>query len=456
MHRALVATLVMAIAASVSTAAEPVKIDDAKDKQIVAKFLDHAAKVSSRFTPEACKKRAADSTESYTWVVMPQVDMLLTAYQLTGDAKYLDMFVATFDNMRSALTKGPDGYLGWYGKALGSFQDPKKPDMKVDVIITTYRAVEMIAEFVEAIDKEPGLKRKYADKRKAYLDLAQNHLARKWVARSNYVDLGKEGGIFRTHFGLRDVKGRLTQPHNKHSIIIRAMLALHRVTGEDEYMTIAIKLGTRFKRCLRLKDGHYEWDYWDPAGAWDVHPSKPSAWKHWIGVEHKGGYMSSSLSQAVALYHHGVVFDRKDIGRFLKTQLTQMWNGSMADPKWARCDGTTSKKYMKGSYMCAALAPFNGKIAEFLYTGPRQDGRLKSAPHAWQGGPVANGWLSGKYVTCPAAKGGKASHAEFGKTFLRDAANQRLAKSLAFAVTGSGYKAPRAPGEMKPMPPEPK
>lgn len=456
MRHALVAALMMTIATGATRAAEPVRIDDAKDAQIVAKFLVHAAKVPSRFTPEACKKQAADMAEGYTWLVLPQVDMLLTAYQLTGDATYLDLFVTTVDNMRSALTKGPDGYLGWYGKAEKIFQDPKSSDKKVDVIITSYRATEMIARFVEIIDAEPALKRKYAEKRTAYLDLAQNHLARKWIARGNYVDLGKGGAIFRTPSGLRDVKGNLTQPHNKHSIIIRSMLRLYRATGEDKYMKIAIKLGTRFKRSLTLKDGHYEWNYWDPAGAWDIKPGSKNKWKHWIGVEHKGGYYSSSLSQAVALYQHGVVFDRKDIDRFLKTQLEKCWDGNLDDPKWTRVDGTYRAKYTKGRYMCSALAPFNDKIFAFLYTGPRQNERLKNAASSWQGGPVANGWLRGKYLYCPTAKGGKALYADFGRAFLRNTANRRLIKSLAFAVTGSGYTPPRTPNQMKPMPPEPK
>ncbi len=41
-------------------------------------------------------------------------------------------------------------------------------------------------------------------------------------------------------------------------------------------MTRAVKLGTRFKRTLKLRDGHYEWNYWDPAGPWDVDPNNPA------------------------------------------------------------------------------------------------------------------------------------------------------------------------------------
>ena len=456
MRGILVSVLVVALLGGVLLAREPVNVADPKDKTIIEKFLVHTAKVPARYTPERCRAVAAKCPEDYTWQVFPQVNMTLTAYELSGEAKYLDMFVQTFDNMRSAMTKGPDGYLGWYGKALSTFQDPRNPNKKVDVIITSFRTVESLARFAELAGADASLRRKYEGQRAEYLALAENHLVKKWIARANYVDLGKGGAIFRTHSGLKDVKGHLTQPHNKHSIIIRALLGLYRTTGKDEYMRMAVKLGTRYKRSLTLKAGHYEWNYWDPAGAWDVHPGDAAKWKHWIGVEHKGGYYSSSLSQAVALYHHGVVFDKADIDRFVKTQVGVAWNGDLANPKWARCDGTTSAKYMKGSYICAALAPFHEKVYALLYTGARQDERLKNAAHSWQGGPVANGWLSGKYVTCPAAKAGKQIHLEAGRRFLKKSNNQALLRSLAFRVAGSGYAAPRTPKAMKPMLAEPK
>jgi len=456
MRGILVSGLIVALVGGVLSAAEPAMIADPNDKVVEEKFLGHTAKVPTTYTAERCRAVAAKCSEDYTWQVLPQLNMTLTAYELTGDAKYLDMFVQTFDNMRAAMTKGHDGYLGWYGKALSTFQDPKDPGKKVDVIITSFRTVDTLVQFVELAGADASSRRKYESKRAEYLALAENHLVRKWIARGNYVDLGKGGAIFRTHAGLKDVKGHLTQPHNKHAIIIRSLLGLYRVAGKNEYARMAVKLGTRYKRCLTLKDGHYEWNYWDPAGAWDVNPGDAAKWKHWIGVEHKGGYYSASLSQAVELYHHGLVFDKADIDRFLKTQVGVAWNGELANPKWARCDGTTSAKYMQGSYICAALAPFHEKVYAFLYTGARQDERLTSAGHSWQGGPVANGYLTGKYVYCPAAKTGRQIHLDAGRKFLGKSENQTLARSLAFEVTGSGYAPPQAPKAMQPMPPEPK
>jgi hypothetical protein len=114
--------LLLALAAGLfatAAGAAPVSITDPKDRQIVDAFLKQTEQVPTQLSAEACKRLAdedSEATEAYTWRVMPYLRMTLTAYELTQDAHYLDLFVQSFDNMRAALTKGPDGYLGWYGK----------------------------------------------------------------------------------------------------------------------------------------------------------------------------------------------------------------------------------------------------------------------------------------------------------------------------------------------------
>ncbi len=454
--RALALLFSMALLAAPALAASgPVSISDPGDRQIVQEFLRHVDAAPGRLTAEICKRQAAESPEGYTWQLCPYLGMFLTAYDLTGESKYLDMFAQSFDNMRSALTRGPDGFLGWYGKALSTFQDPDNPDRKVDVIITSFRITDQVSEFLEKAAGDPAWRQRYPAVRAQYLDLLENHLVKKWDARGNYVDLGERGAIYRTHFGLAPVKGNLTEPHNKHSICIRGLLGLYRVTGKPEYAAKAVKLGTRYKHSLTLKDGHYEWNYWDPAGAWDVHPDEPGRWKHWIGVEHKSGYYCSSLTQAVVLYQHGLVFDETDMQRFVKTQTEMCWNGDMQNPEWARVDGTTSDRYMQGAYICGALAPLSPKVAQFLYEGARRQERLDNAGHPWQGGPVAAGWVEGKFITLPRAKGGAKPHVRAGQQFLSDPQRRDWYGKLAFQVTEPGYSAPQSPRQMDPMPTAP-
>lgn len=447
--------LCLALAPAALLALDAVKVDDPKDRQVLEGFLKHAGQVSETLTEAYAKKQAAEDAESYCWVVLKYQHLPLTAYRLSGNEKYLDLFVACFKNLRAAMTQDGQGFWGWYGKPLPGFQDPKQPDFKTDVIISDYRAIRVLAEFVETVDAEPALREKYAGPRAEYLELLEKHLAKKWPARGNSADLGAHGAIFRAEKGLKDVKADLTKPHNKHAILIHGLLALHRVTGKEEYLRTAVSLGVRFKHCLTLKDGHYEWNYWDPAGAWDVHPTDPAKWKHWIGVEHKGGYYSSTLSQAVDLYQHGLVFDRTDLDRFLKTQMEKCWNGDAVTPKWARVDGTTSDKYMQGDYLCGALAPFHEKLETFLYAGARQEERVKNAANSWQGGVVADDWIASKYLALAEARGGKALHAEIGRRFRAKSENAAWLKTLEFDVSGSGYAAPQTPAEMKELPREP-
>jgi hypothetical protein len=440
MHYCLAAAMVLAAFETKLPAEVGVKITDATDKQIVQRFLGHVDRLAGRITREYCRKMAADEPEGYTWKVLPQVEMYLTAFEVTGEVKYLDGFTDLFANMQAAMTKGPDGYLGWYGKPLGLFRNPAKPGLKSDVIISSFRAVDVLCHFLELVARD-SLSKRFVKQQGEYVDLMVNHLVKKWTVRGNYVDLGDRGAIYRTHAGLRDTKAHLTQPHNKHSKIIRGLLGLYRVTGKGEYMRMAVKLGVRFKRCLTLRNGHYEWNYWDPAGKWDVHPTKPGWWKHWIGPEHRGGYYSLSLTQAVLLWRHGLVFDDADMQRFVKTQLEATWNARLDDPKWFRVDRSKGKQ--DGRYICSALAPFDKKIHAFLYTGARQTERLANAKHSWQGGPVANGWIRGKYINATA--GARQSHLATGKKFLTDLTNRKLMQSLRFDVKGKGYKAPPRP-----------
>ena len=428
-------------------------VTDPTDRQIVRSFLAHVGRVPDRISEAYCKTLAAEEPEGYTWKITPQLRMPLVAFRLTGDPKYLDLFARVFDRMRSALTRGPDGYLGWYGKPLPLFRNPARPEQKVDVMITSFSTAHAAAEFLEETAGKPELSRKYARQRAAYLDLIEKHLVRKWERRGNVVDLGKRGSVFRTHAGLRDTKAHLTQPANKHSIIARSYLALYRVTAHDRYMRMAVKIGTRFKHTLTLRNGHYEWNYWDPAGAWDIHPADGNRWKHWIGVEHRSGYYGHSVALAVDLYHHGVVFDRTDITRFLKTQLTVCWNGNMKNPYWARVDGTRSAKYMRGAYMSSALAPLDKSIETFVFAGPRQAQRLKRAAHPWQGGPVAARWLENKLWWLPRARGGKQVYLGHGRTFLAREENKALHDALSFQIRPPGYVAPRTPVAAKPKPP---
>jgi hypothetical protein len=438
-------------------------ISDPLDKQILKAFLEHVRDHSAQFsTPEHMAKYAAQP-EDITWVASKYIRMPLIAAGLTGETTYLDEFVKRMDALYGCLETGPDGFSGWYGLPLELFRDPAQPDRKVDVMLTSFVMAGVSAEFARTVQADPALAARYREPLERYLALAENHLVKKWEARGNYnphllpltkgelegvLPLTKGelegvnmGAVYITHPGLAPTKAHLTQPHNKHSKIIRALLNLYAATQKDEYLIKAVKLGTRFKRCLTLVEGHYEWHYWDPAGPWDVHPEDPNRWKHWIGAEHKGGYYSLSLSQAVLLYEHGLVFDRTDIERFVKTQTTVCWNGDLHAPKWFRVNGQP----MEESYLCSALAPFNESVYEMAFGAQAQQERLKHKDHGWHGGVIAGDWLEFKYLIFPRWKTGEPAEQAVVAPFRAKPENRALLEALAFEVQPPGYQAPMQP-----------
>lgn len=141
--------------------------------------------------------------------------------------------------------------------------------------------------------------------------------------------------------------------------------------------------------------------------------------------------------------------------RFVKTQVEMCWNGDFDHPVWSRVDGTRDAQYTQGAYIADALAPFDDRVAKFLFTGARQDARIKESGDDWSGGPVARGWLEAKFVDYPARKGGKQIYLDYGKRFLLKKANRDWLQSLAFEVKAPGYTPPQSPAEMKEMPRDP-
>jgi len=425
-----------------AVAAEAVRVEPA-DQPVLEAFLKHVDRSAAWCTPEKMRQFARQP-EDIVWQASPYIRLPLLAYRLTGEARYLDAFVERCDALVARLTKGPDGYLGWYGVPLDLFRHPDHPDRTVDVVLTSFEVTDLVAEFANVVRADPALGRRYASHVKRYLAVVEEHLVRKWDARGCFKDLGERGAVYVTHPDLKPVKASLTQPHNKHAKICRALVALYKATGRDAYLAKAVRLATRFKRCLTLAGGRYRWNYWDPAGPWDVHPEAPGRWKHWIGPEHRGGYYALSLSQAVVSYEHGLVFDRPDIDRFVRTQTEVCCSGHVEQPQWARVDGRRADQ----RYLCTRLAPFDDRIYRLAFTGPAQQERVAQRDHSWQGSVVAAGYLETKYLTCPRWQTGKPAEAKAVAPWRATRENRLLVEHLAFEVQPPGYQAPATPAKI--------
>jgi len=408
---------------------------DAADREILAAYLSHVES-SGRYCAPQRMAEFASQPEDITWQASKYIEMPLVAYKLTGETKYLDMFVERMDNLYDCLEQGKDSFMGWYGLPLDLFRHPEYPDRRVDVMLTSFVVSGLMADFAQEVQGDKTLRGNYGETARRYMALVEDHLIKKWDARGRYKDLGETGAVYITHSDLKPVKASLTQPHNKHSKIIRALLNVYAATGKDEYLAKAVKLGTRFKHSLTLTDSRYQWNYWDPAGEWDIDPENSRRWKHWIGAEHRSGYYSLSLSQAALLYENELVFNRADIDRFVKTQTEVCWNGDMDNPAWARVDGESSEN----AYLCSWLAPFDERVCEMAFGDSAQREYLAGKDHSWRGGPVVSGYLEFKYLTYPRWKSETPS--ELSSPHQE---TQALIKKLAFQVKEPGYQAPMSP-----------
>ena len=355
-----------------SIALAAVVITDAKDQVIRAKFLGHATNEVRSLTFQDVPE-----PETLCWVQFPKLNMALTAYELTGDATHLQNFTNAFEKLRATVKIGPDGFLGWYGRPAPTLLDPAKPNAVISEIQTDFRAAGVLSRYMELAGKQPE-----------YLDLLENHLVAKW--EKSFTDLGEHGGVYQWNTEYLPAKAGITLSHEKQAIIIEGLLNLYRVTGKDAYRQRAAKLGMWLKHCLQLKEGRYVWNFWDPAGPWDE--ASPGKWKHWLGTEPKEMWYAATVRSAVLLFQHGVVFDRADIDRLLKTQLEVCWQGD----SFFQTDGNPAQKGER--FIAPALAPYNLGIFEYLYTGPRQDERVEKADNWWHGGILAGDWLQGKYI----------------------------------------------------------
>ena len=103
------------------------------DQLIPASFLKHADGAAARLTPEAVAK--IEQVEDNCWIWFRYADMPLVAFELTGDAQYLDSFVKGMESLLTRLNKGPDRILGFRGWPLPLFRDKDNPAAQIEVDI---------------------------------------------------------------------------------------------------------------------------------------------------------------------------------------------------------------------------------------------------------------------------------------------------------------------------------
>lgn len=427
-----------------SLSAAPIEISNPVDQEIYDQFLKHAHTEVQALSEEHFA--SVEQVEDISWIDFAKMEMSLAAFEFSEDLSYLQDFVDAFDRLNNArLVKDRDGLLGWRGPAYVPSRHPDHPLQPINEIQTEFRGAGMLARFVELLDQSPKAESRFGELRESYLDLAENHLVKKWDVRGAYVDLGTTGAIYRYSADYKPDRADITLPHEKQGPIIETLLRLYRVTGNDLYMRKAIKMGTWLKHVLALTDGRYTWSYWSPVGEWDIDPDDSNKWKHWIGNEPKGVWYSVTVGSAMLLYQHGFVFDQTDLDRFLKTQLEVCWDGDLENRETLTVLG---HKPMSQTFVAPSLAPFDERIEQFIFEGTGLQQRLDNASSSWKGGVNASDWLFQKHVMLPVTKKGIRFYQKYGDRFLASPENAEFVKELKFEVTPPGRLPPQTPTDL--------
>ena len=425
---------------------EDLKLSD-EDKVRLSAFIGHALRYAQKITPEKVKEACLKSPEMFAWMDFRYLNCLNIAYELTGDTAYLDRFKDAFQFYRDIMTKGQDNYLGWYGSPIAARIPKDNPGLQIDEIQMNFRAIGILAKWVELAKSNPEFATKNSATITGYLDLMENHLYPKWDKRGFYADLKDLGGVY--HGLDYPIEGGVTLSHEKLSIMLSASLALHRVTGNDDYLKRAIALGTRFKSCLSLKDGHYEWMSWVPAGTWDISPDKEDAWKvGWIAPDPNSGWYVTALSIALNLYQHGLVFNEEDLKRFIKTQKEMCWNGDMANPEYRTVAGTTGK-FVKGRFLSYQLANYDPELIQLAFYGPHEEEAKADASSDWKGGANAQDYVTEKYLMQEKVKANPKPFQAVAEAFLAKPENRTYYDAMSFTVEEPGSVTPLKPSEAK-------
>jgi hypothetical protein len=420
---------------------------------VLERYIGHATAYATGLTQEKVKQRCAESPEGFAWVEFPYLNCLLDAYELTGNVQYLDTFKNAFALFTAILETGDDGFKGWYGKPIPPRRPADRPDLRIDELQMNFRAIAVLSRWIDLARRQPD----YASANQAtiteYLDLMERHLFPKWDARGFFADLNTEGGVYR---GLdyplcNPVKPGTTLSHEKSSIAVNGLLGLYKVTGNSLYMRRAIQLGTRFKHCLSVKDGHYEWMSWEPAGTWDVNPAKEDAWIiGWIAPDPKAEWYITSVSIAVNLYQYGLVFDDEDMNRFIATQKTRCWNGDMEKPQYRTVAGMSKadNKNIDGIFLSHSLALYDPDLSRLAFAGPHEAGILEQSANSWKGCVGLASYVRAKYLVQPLLAEGKKPFVRAGEVFLADPGNLAFYEKLKFPVVGAGHVTPLKPSQI--------
>ncbi|MGD0089783.1 MAG: hypothetical protein ABSE73_07670 [Planctomycetota bacterium] len=181
-----------------------------------------------------------------------------------------------------------------------------------------------VCRAIELVKRDAALEAPYSERAGKLLRVIETQLLPKW--NKYWREKGAGGFLVFPADPAFNPSGS-TLPHNQYLPLGTVLVTLYRITGKASYKEQAAKMARFFQSCLRLVDGHYEWNYWDAAGEWDKPWDKPKEKR-----PEDTGHGSLDIGFVLACADSGIVFTETDLKRFANTLLKVMWNGSLEKP----------------------------------------------------------------------------------------------------------------------------
>ena len=289
--------------------------------------------------------------ELFCWISACASHEFLHAYEASGrkDPAWLEQAQVFYDwCIQQSISDDPDGFPGTIGVDADDQANKGRAEIKTvaDTLVGDTLIARPLLEWAELVQADPALQARFGARAKEYIALATRMCWDKWNKRNCYYQDAHGYGSYHTYPFVIDRANRkqwLPRPSNvwsdnlnKHYEAGLVFLSLYKLTGKTEYRDRVIAIFSRAKAMFRLfpDEDRVVWNFWMPHAAYDLDGTAP---KSWVGVHpSRAGYQEFEAMAFLTVYDAGLVFDRRDLERMVRT------NHWMIEHGMKSADGTTN------------------------------------------------------------------------------------------------------------------
>jgi hypothetical protein len=283
--------------------------------------------------------------EGFCWQARGAMGQFISSYESTKNTEWLDACIKYYDWLLGKMLTDPDGYKGW----IGHYDYDGR--YWTDALVGDALLLSGMLDFSVLVKEHPELQGKYKAKADEYFSVAKRDFWEKWDHKKCWYDDPPFGSyLFPVNFLKPDntkewvyapniMDAGISNPFNMQADAGELLLLMHRYSGDKRYWNRAQAIYLTAKNHFQFFDDHYCWNYWEPWAPGDVNVPRNNV-KLWVGVhEWRSGYQAGEVGKIVTAYHHGIVYDEKDIQRIINTNLKVMWNGDRKNPIFFNSNG---------------------------------------------------------------------------------------------------------------------